>query len=255
MLFPHFVDMILDEKDVGSPSIGLYLDGLMFAGFHEIVPEFQRDTLVKNLTLIQRFASGKKKFIAQSKEKYDKKSDVHEQKLMKIWDILMPNQKLTDRLTNDWQTIGFQAKDPATDFRGAGCLGLYQLLAICDPDQSFNYVSVLEMFKDSTNERHWYFFCVTGLNITRKLLDVIQPVEWPKFYKKKVDEYLMRMYIDVQPCTKEEDEEWFFEIVTHEIYFKVFKRFNEQWVKSECNIMQFTQFLDDVFESVLCKLD
>jgi len=52
MLFPHFVDMILDEKDVGSPSIGLYLDGLMFAGFHEIVPEFQRDTLVKNLTLI-----------------------------------------------------------------------------------------------------------------------------------------------------------------------------------------------------------
>jgi ELMO domain-containing protein len=43
---------------------------------------------------------------------------------MSFWKVLKPNTPLTERLTNEWQNVGFQAKDPATDFRGAGFLGL-----------------------------------------------------------------------------------------------------------------------------------
>jgi len=31
------------------------------------------------------------------------------------------------RLSDDWTMIGFQGRDPATDFRGMGVLGLHQV--------------------------------------------------------------------------------------------------------------------------------
>jgi len=43
---------------------------------------------------------------------------------MRLWKNLLPNRKLKERKTMDWVEIGFQGKDPATDFRGAGILGL-----------------------------------------------------------------------------------------------------------------------------------
>ena len=39
----------------------------------------------------------------------------------------MPGTQLEARHTKQWQDIGFQGKDPATDFRGMGVLGLYCL--------------------------------------------------------------------------------------------------------------------------------
>ena len=43
---------------------------------------------------------------------------------MKLWSNLLPDRKLSERKTMEWVDIGFQGKDPATDFRGAGMLGL-----------------------------------------------------------------------------------------------------------------------------------
>ena len=39
----------------------------------------------------------------------------------------MPDTALEARHTKQWQEIGFQGKNPATDFRGMGVLGLYCL--------------------------------------------------------------------------------------------------------------------------------
>ena len=55
---------------------------------------------------------------------FDKKNQEHEKKLQRLWDNLMPGKVLKGRLTEQWIEIGFQGKDPATDFRGAGILGL-----------------------------------------------------------------------------------------------------------------------------------
>ena len=40
----------------------------------------------------------------------------------------MPATELMDRITPQWQDIGFQGNNPATDFRGMGLLGLQALL-------------------------------------------------------------------------------------------------------------------------------
>ena len=36
--------------------------------------------------------------------------------------------QLTERISKQWQDIGFQGNNPATDFRGMGLLGLKSLL-------------------------------------------------------------------------------------------------------------------------------
>lgn len=41
---------------------------------------------------------------------YDRYNVEHEVKLLKLWDLLMPQQKLENRVTKQWQDIGFQVK-------------------------------------------------------------------------------------------------------------------------------------------------
>lgn len=39
---------------------------------------------------------------------FDSDNPDHERKLLKLWDILMPHTKLQNRITKQWQDIGFQ---------------------------------------------------------------------------------------------------------------------------------------------------
>ncbi len=39
-----------------------------------------------------------------------------------LWTALMPGEQLEARVTKQWGDIGFQGKDPATDFRGMGTM-------------------------------------------------------------------------------------------------------------------------------------
>lgn len=46
---------------------------------------------------------------------------------MEVWNCLRPNRVIKARKSTEWIELGFQADDPATDFRGAGLLGLINL--------------------------------------------------------------------------------------------------------------------------------
>ncbi|KAG1667877.1 ELMO domain-containing protein 2 [Nymphon striatum] len=59
---------------------------------------------------------------------YDSENSEHENKLMQLWSLLMPDEPLENRITKQWGSIGFQGDDPKTDFRGMGILGLDNLL-------------------------------------------------------------------------------------------------------------------------------
>lgn len=49
---------------------------------------------------------------------YDCENIEHETKLLKLWNLLMPTQPLENRITMQWQDIGFQGDNPMSDFRG-----------------------------------------------------------------------------------------------------------------------------------------
>lgn len=48
---------------------------------------------------------------ARRRIQYQSESAEHEQKLLELWDILMPDTKLEGRITKQWQDIGFQVGD------------------------------------------------------------------------------------------------------------------------------------------------
>lgn len=90
--------------------------------------------------------------------------------LEQLWDVLMPNQPRDSRFTKQWIDIGFQGADPVTDLRGSGLLGLKQLHSFCLQSKT----TALPIFKNSTCPDTFHFFCVTGINITQKLVNSLR---------------------------------------------------------------------------------
>lgn len=56
---------------------------------------------------------------------YDSKNKNHESMLERLWNALFPDIRRKGRITDEWEEIGFQGKDPATDFRGMGNIKIY----------------------------------------------------------------------------------------------------------------------------------
>ena len=94
------------------------------------------------------------------------------------------------------------------------------------------------MYQQSTNQETWYFFCVTGINITGKLLECLKQNPVPF----SLDNFLLA---HLEVIRTESD----FAGALNHLYFQTFTLFNDMWVKGRpTNIMNFTQFLDDVFQ-------
>ena len=92
------------------------------------------------------------------------------------------------------------------------------------------------MFRDSINEQNWYFFAVTGINITVSLINCIQfnpekAVRPEDSYKAKIDSHLLKQFklFKSQKKTTVSDADWFYKSIT-KIYFQVFSDFNTYWV-------------------------
>ncbi|XP_074085363.1 ELMO domain-containing protein 2 isoform X2 [Macrotis lagotis] len=81
------------------------------------------------------------------KSPYDSDNQHHEELLLKLWNLLMPNEKLKARITKQWIDIGFQGDDPKTDFRGMGLLGLINLV---------------------------YFYAIVGINLTEMAYSLLK---------------------------------------------------------------------------------
>ena len=84
----------------------------------------------------------------------------------------MPGVEREARITKQWIDIGFQGQDPVTDLRGSGLLGLRQLHQFV----MNNKIAVKRMFPLSCQDETFYFFSVTGLNITQKLVMSLQNI-------------------------------------------------------------------------------
>lgn len=70
---------------------------------------------------------------------YDNLNEQHEEKLLKLWSLLMPMQTLDGRKSKQWQDIGFQGDDPMTDFRGE-LLSLYISLFSLEPGEPLSFL-------------------------------------------------------------------------------------------------------------------
>ncbi|XP_003374903.1 ELMO domain-containing protein 1 [Trichinella spiralis] len=112
---------------------------------------------------------------------YNPHDKAHESQLLKVVELLhtasngvclsslLKPESQISAIDPRWVELGFQGKDPSTDFRGMGLLGLQQLIYLCETEQQKS----LAMLSRSLNPRHGYPFAIVGINmsfLTRELL-------------------------------------------------------------------------------------
>ncbi|XP_047528601.1 ELMO domain-containing protein 2 [Vanessa atalanta] len=149
---------------------------------------------------------------------FDSNNLDHEDKLLKLWDLLVPNNPLEARVTKEWQYIGFQGDDPKTDFRGMGLLGLENLLYFASeyPEVSSHVLS------HSRHPKYGYTFAIVGINLTSMAYYLLKDGS-AKTYMFNAKQYL--------PCIN----------LFHKFYCYLFYEFDKLWIESKPeNIMEFS---------------
>uniref|UniRef100_A0A1B6DXP2 ELMO domain-containing protein n=1 Tax=Clastoptera arizonana TaxID=38151 RepID=A0A1B6DXP2_9HEMI len=157
---------------------------------------------------------------------YNADNPEHEEKLLKLWNLLMPKIKLSGRVSKQWRDIGFQGDDPKTDFRGMGILGLDNLIYFAEEyPEAVNHV-----LSHSMHPKYGYAFAIVGINLTSMAYHLFKDGT-AKTHVYNVSKSLPSMRI------------------FHQFYCYLFYEFDKFWIEAKpSNVMEFT-YIRDKFES------
>ncbi|KAL8129802.1 LOW QUALITY PROTEIN: hypothetical protein V2J09_018957 [Rumex salicifolius] len=102
---------------------------------------------------------------------YDCTNLEHQQTLRELWHAAFPDQELRDLISDQWKEMGWQGKDPSTDFRGGGFISLENLLFLA---KKFPKTFQDLLHKKEGERALWeYPFAVAGVNITFMLIQML----------------------------------------------------------------------------------
>jgi hypothetical protein len=97
-----------------------------------------------------------------------------------------------------------------------------------------------EYFKDPQSgkvKEGWYFFCVTGLNITAKLMSSLKKGLFDSFVLSVMEQ---EKGFDPSTILLEVFDFW---------YFKIFSLFHEKWLSEKKDMMAFNQFFAGIYSN------
>lgn len=108
------------------------------------------------------------KLIQRSLQTYSTESKEDSVKLQELWRLLQPEgvELPDDMQTKRWQDLGFQNKDPATDWRSVGLLGLDTMLYFARTRSDARAIVKEAVKPDGTNALGWYPFALSYITIT-----------------------------------------------------------------------------------------
>ncbi|AES80508.1 putative ELMO domain-containing protein [Medicago truncatula] len=102
---------------------------------------------------------------------YDSSIPEHQASLRALWNAAFPEEELNGLISEQWKDMGWQGKDPSTDFRGGGYISLENLLFFArNFPKSFQ-----DLLRKQEGDRSvWeYPFAVAGVNITFMLIQML----------------------------------------------------------------------------------
>ncbi|XP_044762061.1 ELMO domain-containing protein 2 [Coccinella septempunctata] len=164
---------------------------------------------------------------------FDSENAEHEEKLLKLWKALMPDDKLASRICKQWQDIGFQGEDPKTDFRGMGILGLENLLFFATEYEA----AARHVLSHSHHPAFGYCFAIVGINLTSMALQLVRSGDAKTyFYNNSKCLPSIRLF--------------------HQFYSFLFYEFDRYWLECEpADIMEFssirTKFENNIRNSLM----
>ncbi|KAL0674624.1 hypothetical protein Bca4012_002605 [Brassica carinata] len=102
---------------------------------------------------------------------YDTTIPLHQEALWNLWKLSFPEEELHGLISEQWKGMGWQGKDPSTDFRGGGFISLENLLYFARNFQK----SFQDLLRKQVGERSvWeYPFAVAGINLTFMLIQML----------------------------------------------------------------------------------
>ncbi|KAK3443327.1 hypothetical protein EUGRSUZ_B03488 [Eucalyptus grandis] len=102
---------------------------------------------------------------------FDASRPDHQEALRALWSATYPDEELQGLISDQWKKMGWQGKDPSTDFRGAGFISLENLLFFAKTF-SISFQHLLE--KQGGKRAAWeYPFAVAGVNITFMIMQML----------------------------------------------------------------------------------
>lgn len=162
------------------------------------------------------------------KEPYSSENTSHEKKLMQLWNLMMPNTPLKERISKQWGDIGFQGKDPQTDFRGMGVLSLENLLFFA----STHTAAARKVLSHSHHPHFWFSYAIAGINITSLAVQFLNNgILRNHFYNCKQG----------RPTV----------VDFHQVYCYLFFEFSTFWIREEpASVMEFNRVRDKFADKI-----
>ncbi|GAB2302698.1 hypothetical protein Dimus_036695 [Dionaea muscipula] len=102
---------------------------------------------------------------------YDSSNPDHQDALRALWNAAFPGEELKGLVSEKWKEMGWQGKDPSSDFRGGGFISLENLLFFA---RNFPICFQDLLHKQEGDRVMWeYPFAVAGVNITFMLIQML----------------------------------------------------------------------------------
>jgi hypothetical protein len=158
----------------------------------------------------------------------------HEKLLNRLWMNAFPQIKRSNRITSEWQMLGFQGTDPCADFRGMGLLALLNLHYFVSQHSDSARTILAEsrsaaLLEELEQDPKWYAFAISGINFTADLYNLA--AAYHVIFRR-------RLYT----CSSDADALRVF----NEIYVKFWILFHEIWKKEKVSIMEFNKRKDEI---------
>eukprot|EP01038_Epipyxis_sp_PR26KG_P004975 gene4975-6958_t len=185
-----------------------------------------------------------KLMINLKQENFDTYTPERVHQLEQIWSHLKPNEKRPQLIASEWGQLGFQGKDPATDFRATGILGLTQLVYFATRKTESAKLILAESF----DPKHSYFpFAVTGINITQFLMEL--------FTEFRLHRVIFDHYSRTEIRNSDSSEDYdcinhFYELM-NDLYCMIFEEFYLLWiVRNPTDIMSFSIIFEELQHNI-----
>ncbi|PPS17349.1 hypothetical protein GOBAR_AA03213 [Gossypium barbadense] len=174
---------------------------------------------------------------------YDSSIPEHQEALRALWNAAFPEEELRGLISEQWKEMGWQGKDPSTDFRGGGFISLENLL--------FFATNFPKSFKDllwklEGDRSVWeYPFAVAGVNITFMLIQMLdlEAVSFNSTVKPRT--MVGAVFLKFLSAVKiENHDRAFLPLIENEsafdlLYCITFKLMDHQWLAMRASYMDF----------------
>ncbi|BAT86611.1 hypothetical protein VIGAN_04428200 [Vigna angularis var. angularis] len=165
---------------------------------------------------------------------FDGSKPDHQEALRALWSASFPGQDLQSLISDQWKEMGWQGRDPSTDFRGAGFISLENLLFFA---KTFSTSFQRLLKRQGGKEAVWeYPFAVAGVNITFMIMQMLD-----------LDATKPRTFVRAVFLQMLSENEWAFDL----LYCVAFVVMDKQWQEKNATYMEF----NDVLKSTRVQLE